>query len=364
MKQRLLSFRSALTSIAVLFFVSSALAQTAPPLGVLDRFGILGGSAVTGSTTAGSTVNGDVGSSPTASISNFPPTLVTPPFILHLTNDLVVQQARADAGIAFNDLDAQSTVGPTTAITGDTLGGLVLTPGIYTCGACLLATTETLTLNDPSGTGIFIFDVDSSLTMDVDSLVTGTANPCNVYWRVGTSATINGDDFYGTVLAGVSITVGSGANLQGRAIAGTGAVTMAGGGARTIGGCASIIPPVCPTITVNPTSLPSGVLGVPYNQTVTASGGDGTYVFTVTSGELPDGLVLSPTGSITGTPATAENATFTITAVETSSGCSGSREYFVVIGSGATGIPALDYAGLAILMALLAGTGLFVMRRL
>lgn len=340
----------------------TALAQTAPPLGVLDQFGILGGSAVTGSTTAGSVVDGDVGSYPTASISNFPPTVVSPGFLVHYTPDGVVQQARTDATIAVGDMAAQVLVGPTTAIPLDTLGGRTLTPGIYTCGACLLSTTETLTLNDPTGTGIFIFDVASSLTADVLSNVVGTANPCNVYWRVGSSALINGDNFFGTVFAGVSITIGSGSNLLGRAIAGTGAVTMPGAGARTVGGCAAAAP-VCPTITVNPATLPNPVLGTPYSATVTATGGVGPYTFAVTSGALPQGLVIDGnTGAITGTPTSPGNSGFTITATDGSSGCIGSRAYTVASNS-TTAVPALGSTGMIVMMLLLMGAGLIVISK-
>jgi Ice-binding-like/IPTL-CTERM motif len=87
---------------------------------------------------------------------------------------------------------------------------------------------------------------DSALTANVLSNVTGTADPCSVFWRVGTSATLNGITFSGIVIADASITVGSGSNVTGKAIAGTGAtgaVTMAGSGGNTIGGCASITPP-------------------------------------------------------------------------------------------------------------------------
>jgi hypothetical protein len=125
------------------------------------------------------------------------------------------------------------------------LNGAVLTPGIYSFagGAADLAAGGTLTLNDaPTGSDIFIFQVDSALTANVLSNVIGTANPCNVYWRVGTSATLNGISFRGNVIADASITVGSGANVIGKVIAGTGptgAVTMAGAGGNTIGGCAS-----------------------------------------------------------------------------------------------------------------------------
>ena len=236
-----------------------ALAQTAPPLGVVQQFSALGNSGVTGSTGAGTVVNGDVGSSPTASVTNFPPSSVLPPFALHLTNDLTVQQAHADATTAYNFLAAQ---GPGTVLAAQ-LDTAVLTSGIYSFagGAADLAALGTLTLNGP---GVFVFQVDSALTANVGSNVVGTADPCSVFWRVGTSATLNGITFLGNVFADASITVGSGSNVTGRTIAGTGptgAVTMAGAGGNTIGGCAAAPPPPTPTPTpggATPTPTPRG----------------------------------------------------------------------------------------------------------
>ena len=178
-----------------------ASAQTAPPLGVLKQFSVLGNSGVTGSTGVGVAINGDVGSSPTASITNFPPSGVTPPYTLHLTNDLVVQQAHSDAVAAYNFLAAQ---GPGTVLSAQ-LDGAVLTSGIYSFagGAADLPAQGTLTLNGP---GIFIFQVNSALTANVGSNVIGSASPCNVFWRVGTSATLNGISFRGDVIADASIT--------------------------------------------------------------------------------------------------------------------------------------------------------------
>ncbi len=240
MKKRYFSLLGAFVGLAALLYGSiPALAQTAPPLGLLQQFSVLGNSGVTGSTGAGTVVNGDVGSSPTASISNFPPSSVTPPFILHTTNDLTVQQAHTNAIAAYNFLAAQ---GPGTVLPAQ-LNGAVLTSGIYSFagGAADLAALGTLTLDGP---GIFIFQVDSALTANVGSNVIGTADPCSVYWRVGSSATLNGISFRGNVIADASVTVGAGSNVTGRAIAGTGAtgaVTMAGGGGNTIGGCAGIV---------------------------------------------------------------------------------------------------------------------------
>jgi len=246
MKQQNTILRTVLAIVALSLVPLAALAQTAPPLGVAQQFSALGNSAVTGSTGAGTVVNGDVGSSPTASISNFPPSTVTPPFTLHLTNDLIVQQAHLDAIAAYNFLAAQ---GPGTVLAAQ-LDGAVLTSGIYSFagGAADLAAGGTLTLNGP---GVFVFQVDSALTMNTLSNVVGTANPCNIYWRVGTSATLNGVTFRGIVIADASITIGAGANVSGKVLAGTGAtgaVTMAGSGGNTITGCSVLVGASAPGI--------------------------------------------------------------------------------------------------------------------
>jgi hypothetical protein len=227
-------------------------AAVAPPLGVAQQFGALGNSGVTGSAGAGTAVTGDVGSSPTATIINFPPSSAVLPFIVHYAIDGVVDQAHLDAITAYNALaiQGQGTVLP------DNLAGQVITPGVYsfTNGAPDLPASATLTLNDPTGNGIFVFNVGSTLTANVLSNVVGTANPCNIYWRVGTSATLNGTNFRGIVIASASITLGAGANLAGQALAGTGAtgaVSMAGAGGNTIGGCSNLVtaPVVTPPLT-------------------------------------------------------------------------------------------------------------------
>ena len=261
-------------AFAALLSASAAWAQVAPPLGAAQQFAVLGNSAVTGATGAGVLVRGDVGSSPTPTVTNFPPSTAAPPFNVHLTNDGVVQQAHTDAVASYNALAIQ---GPGVVLPDNLSTVGALGPGIYsfTTGAPDLPASATLTLN---GTGIFIFNVASSLTANVLSNVVGTANPCSIFWRVGTSATLNGNNFRGTVIADASITVGAAANLEGRALAGTGAtgaVTMAGSGGNTIGGCSA--PAACPIITIAPPSVPNGTVGVAYTQTLTASGGMAPY---------------------------------------------------------------------------------------
>lgn len=248
MKRSFFRILPACLAVTALLFYGphSVRAQTAPALGVAQQFSVLGNSGVTGTAGAGTTVNGDVGSSPTASITNFPPSTVTPPFILHTTNDLIVQQAHSDAVAAYAFLAAQ---GPGTVLAAQ-LDTVVLTSGIYSFagGAADLAALGTLTLNGP---GVFVFQVDSALTANVGSNIVGTADPCSVFWRVGSSATLNGISFLGNVVADASITVGAGSNVTGRAIAGTGAtgaVTMAGAGGNSVGGCAGL-PPGDPCLT-------------------------------------------------------------------------------------------------------------------
>lgn len=213
-------------------------AQVAPPLGVIQQFSVLGGSGVTG---LGGAVNGDVGSFPTCGITGFPPSTVTAPFVLHgpVVCDGTVATARGDATAAFGALSQ----GPGTVIA-DQLNGQNLAPGVYTftLGTADIAAGGTLNLNGGAGS-TYVFITATSLVANVGSSINfGAVNPCNVFWQVGSSATLNGPSFGGSVFASATISMGVGASLTGRAIAGSGAVTMAG--ANNISGCA--IAPVVP----------------------------------------------------------------------------------------------------------------------
>ena len=87
------------------------------------------------------------------------------------------------------------------------------------------------------------------------------------------------------------------------------------------------------TLTVNPATLPNGSQGIAYSQTVTASGGNGTYTFAVSAGALPAGLSLNgASGAITGTPSGSGASNFTIRAIDTN-GSIGTRAYSVNIGT-------------------------------
>lgn len=87
----------------------------------------------------------------------------------------------------------------------------------------------------------------------------------------------------------------------------------------------------CPTITVSPSTLPNGSVGIDYSQTLTASGGTAPYIYAVTSGTLPSGLSLDSTsGVISGTPTSQGTFQFTVKATD-SAGCSGFQSYTVNI---------------------------------
>jgi hypothetical protein len=118
----------------------------------------------------------------------------------------------------------------------------------------------------------------------------------------------------------------------------------------------------CPVITVSPATLPGGVVGTAYNQTVSAAP-PGAYTFSVSSGALPNGLSLNAsTGAITGRPTSAAPFGFTITARDTN-GCTGAKAYTVTIAPAAATVPTLSEWGLMMLAALLALYGVAAMRR-
>lgn len=195
---------------------------TAPTLGTSSSFAVLGGSTVTNTGT--STVNGDLGVSPGTAVTGFPPGIVTGGTI-H-SADAVADQAQVDLTAAYDALAGQAC---DTNLTGQDLGGMTLTPGVY-CFDTSAQLTGVLTLDalgDPYS--VFVFQIGSTLTTasNASVLMTNGANQCNVYWQVGTSATLGtGTAFAGSILADASITLNTGANVIGRVLALNGAVTM------------------------------------------------------------------------------------------------------------------------------------------
>lgn len=303
-------------------------AATAPPMGTAADFVVLGGSTVTN--TGSSVLTGDLGVWPGLAISGFPPGTVNG--TTH-AGDAVALQAQSDLVTAYNDLAGQAC---DLDLTNQDLGGMTLPPGAY-CFDAAAELTGTLTLDalgDPNA--VFVFQIGSTLTTASNAVVDviNGGSDCNVYWQVGSSATLGtGTSFAGNILALTSITTNTSAGVSGQLLARNGAVTL-----DTL--TASLCAAVCPAITVDPPTLPSGELGVPYSETITASGGSAPHTFSVTAGALPPGLTLdSNSGLLSGAPSSSGTFTFTITATD-QNGCPGSRQYTLTINP-AIGCPVL-----------------------
>jgi type VI secretion system secreted protein VgrG len=226
-------------------------------LGTAASFAVLAGSTVTN--TGATILNGDLGVSPGTAITGFPPGIVNG--TTH-DDDGVAAGAQSDLTTAYNDAAGRT---PATSVGGFIGAGQTLLPGVYNASSSL-DVGGSLTLDaqgDPSA--VFIFQVGSTLVTDSSSQVNliGGAQACNVFWQVGSSATLGtGSSFQGTILALTSITVTTGDTVQGRALARNGAVTL-DDDVITTPTCA--IPPTpTPTPTATgPTPTPTGPTPTP-----------------------------------------------------------------------------------------------------
>jgi|SRR5579859_1579617 len=209
-------------AIGVLAAAPMVFAAPAPVgLGTAKPFAVLAGTPAITSTGA-TTITGDVGISPGAAITGFPPGIITG--TMHKA-DAVALKAKTDLVTAYTDAAGR----PLTA-THTTLGGLTLVAGVYKSGGAVLDLTGTLTLNGQgNANSVWVFQATSSLVTASSSkvvLING-ASPCNVFWQVTSSATLgSGSTFVGTIMALTSITMASGVTLNGRALARNGEVTL------------------------------------------------------------------------------------------------------------------------------------------
>jgi hypothetical protein len=189
--------------------------KSAPLFGSADSFVVL---AETGIVNVGATtITGDIGSYSTYAMPGGSITL----FGTNHGNDAVTQGAKDDLVIAYND-----AAGRAYTTIGDTLGGTSPLPGVYRGGA--LDLTGNLTLTGDAN-AVWIFQAGSSLTTANGSrvILSGDARAANVYWQVTSSATLGTDSiFKGNILALASITLITGAQLEGRALARNGLVTL------------------------------------------------------------------------------------------------------------------------------------------
>ena len=211
--------------LALVFFSLSAASLRADQLSdlALDNFAVLGHSTVTN--TGPTVLNGNLGVSPGTSITGFPPGLVIAPGVIDNNNTAAVN-GQAAALTAYNSLAGLAS---TQDLTGQDLGFLTLTPGVYSysSGAQL---TGPLTLNfQDMNDAIIVFQIGTLLNTASGSsvIIEGAGTNDNVYWKVDTATLGTTTAFVGNIIAEKSISLGTGATINcGSAIALTGAVTL------------------------------------------------------------------------------------------------------------------------------------------
>jgi hypothetical protein len=201
---------------------TAAGAQSPVALGSASTFAVLAGATVT--STGNTIVNGDVCTGPGTAVTGFPPGVLNG--TTHI-GDPAADQAQADLAIAYNDAAGRTLNAVTVA---GNIGGQTLPPGLYKSTSSLAISSGDLTL-DAGGdaNAVFIFQMASTLTTTSGRqvILSGAANPANIFWQVGSSATLGTTTvFKGSILAQASITLETGAILEGRALAKVGAITL------------------------------------------------------------------------------------------------------------------------------------------
>ena len=292
-------------------------AAAVPPLGAAESFAVLAAAGVTN--TGPTTVTGDLGTHPTAAVTGFfgttandGPGVVTG--TIHQA-DATALSARTALTAAYNNAAAQ----PTDFAVGTELGGLTLVSGVYASGTLgITAGAGPLTLNGDAD-DVWVFKAASTLITSASSSVvlTGGAQACNVFWQIGSSATLGASStLQGTILAHTSISVGNSATVVGRLLAGavadSGAVTLDD---DTVAVSVCALPPAAtPTPTevpATPTATPTPTAtAIPSTPTATPGpGGGGTFDATPTATAIPATPTETPpaaaaTPTMTAIPAT------------------------------------------------------------
>lgn len=276
-------------------------ASSAPvsQLGVAATYAALGYSALTGSTGMGSTLTGNIGLYPNtgSSITNFPPSTYTG---TENAGNAAAAAAQAAAQAAYTSLQGMTA----TTIPAE-LGGQSLAPGVYTSSGGTFTLNGTLTLTG-SASSQYVFQTASTLitggvTTPVMSI--GSVSAGNIYWVVGSSATINSANsgtFYGNVIAQASITDTEGGTINGSLVALTGAITYSattasntantGPGSPGIAEASSfasantvtvVLAPISAAVARPAFSVPSGTYGATQSVTISSGTAGATMYYTV-----------------------------------------------------------------------------------
>jgi hypothetical protein len=229
---RFLGAMLTVVSLSASIAVSQSPATVA--LASATRFAVLSSSGVT--STGATIINGDLGVSPGTGLTGAP----TVNGVTYIA-DSVAAQSKLDLTAAYNDAAGRTLAAVTVA---GNLGGQTLTPGLYKSGTSLEISSGDLTLDGQGdANAVFIFQMGSTLVTTSDRLVilTGSARAANIFWQVGSSATLGTNSvFKGTIMAMASISLMTGATLEGRALAQTGGVTFDGNTVTTPSGVTGV----------------------------------------------------------------------------------------------------------------------------
>ena len=203
-----------LLGVGVMVLPHAATAAQAPvPLGSTATFGVLAGTTVT--STGDTIIGGDLGVSTGTTVTGSPG--VTG--MLHL-GDPTAAQAQSDLTIAYNDAAGRTLCAVT--LSGN-IGGQTLTPGLYKSTSSLAISSGDLTLDaQGDAAAVFVFQIASTLTTTSGRqvILSGGAKSSNLFWQVGTSATLGSASvFQGTIMADQAVTLDTGATLNGRVLA-------------------------------------------------------------------------------------------------------------------------------------------------
>jgi hypothetical protein len=242
---------------------SAACGQVPVPLASASTYAVLAGSTIT--STGETTLTGDLGLSPGSAVTGFPPGTLTG---TQNVDNLAAKGAEANVSTAYaNATPASRANCPVTLTNGEDLAGLTLAPGLYWSAKTLNIEGGALTLSgggNPNAVWVFQLGSAFTTTSGAKVILTNGAQAGNVFWQVGSSATIGTTStVQGTILAADSISMLTGSTLDGRALAKSGEVSLQG---------ATVVVPSVTTATTYAVTFTAGGLPPQTNWVATVGG--------------------------------------------------------------------------------------------